>query len=481
MPLTLAQLTNPAVLRPELMDPMTAVALAVKRAKLKREKAAEVQAGIPQTDDELWTYVEKTWGVQIPRVKVCDNHVAPFTAFADAYFARNSMIIWEASRGLGGKSFMLSILGLTIATTRGGDVNILGGSGEQSKRVHDYMSKAWQKPEAPRDLLRSDPMKTVTKLAKGNTIQALLASSTSVRGSHIPTLLLDEIDEMDIAIFDAAMGQTMAMDGHPPITVMSSTHHYPDGTMTELKRRAKDKHYPIMSWCFRESLEPHGWLTQATVAQKQYETTSAMWNAEFELQEPSPENRAIMTEAVRYMFQRELGEYEGRAREYIEHEAPEPGARYTHGADWARSQDFTEIVTLRTDVTAARLVAYERMQRLPWPQMVKRFEDRITRYGVNQGCAAHDGTGLGDVIDGYLTMTAEKVIMAGRARSDLFSNYINAIEKGAIVSPYIEALHGQHLYVTVDDLYGSGHPPDGFIAGALAWHARGSQDPGITF
>ena len=83
---------------------------------------------LPQNDAELWAYVAKTWGISIPRTAVCPDHVAPFTAFADAYFARDSMIVWEASRGLGGKSFMLSILGLTIACTRGGDVNILGGS-----------------------------------------------------------------------------------------------------------------------------------------------------------------------------------------------------------------------------------------------------------------------------------------------------------------------------------------------------------------
>jgi hypothetical protein len=425
----------------------------------------------PQTDDDLWDYVSRTWGVSIPRQAVCPDHVAPFTAFADAYFARNSMIVWEASRGLGGKSFMLSILGLTIATTRGGDVNILGGSGEQSKRVHDYMSKAWEHPTAPRQLLRSDPMKTVTKLGTGYTIQALLASSTSVRGLHPNTLLLDEVDEMDLHIFDAAMGQTMATEGHPAVTVMSSTHQYPNGTMTEIKRRAAARGYTVRCWCYRESMAG-GWLTETTVAQKRYETTAAMWDTEYELQEPSPESRAIIPEAVKTMFDRRLGIYEGKPREYIEAEGPVAGATYAHGADWAKSLDWTEIVTLRTDVKPVRLVAYERMQRLPWPQMVQRFEDRQTRYGLPQSRAAHDGTGLGDVIDGYLTQEAEKVVLVGRTRADLFSNHISAIENGELVSPYIESLFGQYLYCSVEDLYGRDHPPDGFVAGAMAWHAK---------
>jgi hypothetical protein len=62
----------------------------------------------------------------------------------------------------------------------------------------------------------------------------------------------------------------------------------------------------------------------------------------------------------------------------------------------------------------------------------------------------------------------------------MFSNYISAIERHAVISPYIEALHGQHLYVSVDDLYGDGHPPDGFVAGAIAWHA-GAVEPGQSW
>lgn len=277
------------------------------------------------------------------------------------------------------------------------------------------------------------------------------------------------------------MGQAMPQRGVAACTVLSSTHQHPDGTFTAIMKKAKDKQWPVMEYCFRETMAPHGWLSAATVEQKRNDLTAVQWTAEVEGQEPSAENRAIFPQAVQYMFQRELGEYEGVPREYIEHEPPDPLGRYAHGADWGKSRDWSEIVTFRVDVTPARLVAYERMQRMSWPVMVKRYEARLERYGIYQSSAAHDGTGIGDVIHDYLTYEAENVILVGRSRSDLFSNYINAIEKGAIISPYITALHGQHLYLTTNDLYGSGHPPDGFIAGALAWHARGHTDPGVTF
>src|SRR5262249_53987280 len=128
------------------------------------------------------------------------------------------------------------------------------------------------------------------------------------------------------------------------------------------------------------------------------------------------------------------------------------------------------------------LVAYARMQRLPWPQMVGCFDARIRRYkpprarGLSRhenpyDRALHDKTGLGDVVDDLLTEDAEGLVMAGRARADLCSEGVKAIEHGEIVSPFIAALEAQVRYCTVDDLYGAGHPPDGFVALALAYCA----------
>ena len=72
------------------------------------------------------------------------------------------------------------------------------------------------------------------------TIQALTASQTAVRGAHPTRLLLDEIDEMKLPILEAAQGQPMDRDGVRAQTVMSSTHQYPDGPVTALRRRAAD-------------------------------------------------------------------------------------------------------------------------------------------------------------------------------------------------------------------------------------------------
>jgi hypothetical protein len=201
------------------------------------------------------------------------------------------------------------------------------------------------------------------------------------------------------------------------------------------------------------------------VAAKKTDVPASMWNIEYELQQPSAEGRAIVPAAVYAMFDPEIGVYEGRDAEYIEVEPPQPGARYQTGADWARKADNTVIITVRTDTDPRRVVAFERLNRRPWPQMVERYERRLTRY---RGEGFHDGTGLGDVVDGYLSIRAEAVMLVGRTRADLFSDYISLIESGGLVAPDIAFMRREHEFCAVDDLYGGGHPPDTIVAGALA-------------
>ena len=141
----------------------------------------------------------------------------------------------------------------------------------------------------------------------GNMIQALTASQTAVRGAHPTRLLLDEIDEMKLPILEAAQGQPMDRNGVQAQTVMSSTHQYPDGTVTAMRCRAAELGWTIYEWCYRETLEPHGWLTADQVERKRRELSRTMWAVEYELQEPSAEGRAIDPAAVERMFDATLG------------------------------------------------------------------------------------------------------------------------------------------------------------------------------
>jgi len=433
-----------------------------------------------QTEAELRLFVRHAFGVTIPDTQVCEHHTTPWRAFADAFFARSPVSVWKASRGFGGKSYLLSLLTVVEAAALKADVSILGGSGEQSKRVLDHMRAFWAYEAAPKQLLAGDVAREM-RFAWGNRVTALMASQASVRGPHPQRLRLDEVDEMRLDILDAALGQPMSRRGIPSQVVMSSTHQYADGTMSEILRRAAADGWPVYEWCWRETSNPtDGWLTLEEVERKRAMIPVEMWRTEFDLQEPAPDNRAIDPTAVDKMFQTSLGSFGGSSGEIVRIEERVPEGRYIVAADWARKVDFTEIGVIRIDVKPARLVWFWKGRREPWPRMVARFDRVASAYGVDArrssrnavAAAYHDGTGLGDVVDQYMETSATPVLMVGRQRKDMFSNVIAAIEGGEIVAPMIKSLYKELKYVSVDDVYGAGHPPDGLAMLAVAWHGK---------
>lgn len=459
------------------------------------------QRTLISTDDELHAWVVGHLGIRLPRVAVCEHHVAPFTAFANAYFARDARCVWKASRGFGGKTVMLAALSLTEAITLGAGVTLLGGSGEQSQRVHAYMAGEdtnlpatfWEHPHAPRRLLRVLNVKN-QRLTNGGWVRALMASSTSVRGPHPQRLRGDEIDEMDAEIWDAAQGQPMEARGIREQVVGSSTHQHADGTMTRELQHAHERGWPVYEWCYRETMAEGGFISEAQVERKRATVTVQMWDTEYEGQEPNPEERAITTAAVDAMFQRERGVYAGRAEtQALIFEKPvwelDPDwasaddetraemryamrAHYAAGADWGKKRDHTVAWVMRCDVEPMRVVAYMNMVRLPYPQMFAAFNALLARYEAD---SAHDATGLGTVADDYVDDSTEAVSLVGARRANIFSEAVVGIESGQVVSPFIEYAYGEFKYCSNGDLYESSsskyHPPDSFVGFALTYRA----------
>ena len=440
-----------------------------------------------------WPGSRPSFGVHIPAVACCPGHVAPAQAFCDALRARDQVALWIASRGFGGKTFLLAAANAILFET---DVIILGGSGQQSLRVVDQLHGLWAAGQVPPAWLASAPTFTKTTLAWGNTIQALKASQTAVRGAHPTRLLLDEIDEMELRILEAAQGQPMDRNGVQAQTVMSSTHQYPDGTVTAMRRRAAELGWPVSEWCYRETLKPHGWLTADQVTRKRRELSRTMWAVEYELQEPSAEGRAIDPAAVERMFDATLGTHipagdlehlwRGQPGPPAERAWPDPaGAWYCTGIDWAQKRDDTVAVVVRCDTTPLQVVAVYRAQRRSWQVMTEHVGALLDEY---PGPAAHDETGGGNAMGEFPALAPhdqlQGVTLVGRVRTDLFRNDIGAIERHEIVCPRIDAFYTEHLYCGEDDLFGSGHPPDTVVAMALAYHAfktgRRPGDYGVT-
>jgi len=432
----------------------------------------------PQTDDELREVIQRYLGVHIPDQPVTPGRSTPFAALAEAYFARSPVSVWKGARALAGKTFTLAVLSWLEAVTLRANVSLLGGSQDQSDLVHDYMRTFWRRPTVPPAILASEPGTSKTRLIWGNSIKALAASQTKARGGHPPRLRIDEADELDLTVYKAIMGQPMTQGDVVDQVVISSTLQYPDKTMQFVLNEAAEKGWPVHEWGYEETRQPHGWLTQEQIERKRLQMTADSWRVEVELGDPSPEGRAIDPEKVERMFMGPVLTSPVRHEvPYREYEAPRAHASYATGGDWARSRDFVEIVTLRDDVFPLRLVAYQRFRKRAAPYIVAAFDHQTERY---PGTASHDATSLGGKLmqdllteEGSGDTSIEGYEMTGRRRQNLFTDYILAIEHEEIVSPRIDVLYRQHKFVRNDDLRpgGTGHPPDGFVAGAMAYHA----------
>lgn len=383
----------------------------------------------------------------------------------------------------------------------GSKAAVLAGSFEQASKVHSYLQMFWQSETAPVHELLSDPTARLTKFRNGGRCNILTASAKSARSGHPNRLRVDEADEIPLPIYDAATGQTMRDDIESVIrrldrqevaaqTNISSTHQHPAGTMTELKTRMAERGQPIYRWCWRESLQPHGWLTQEEVDRKKTEVSDYMWQSEYEGVEPSAGDLAIMRERVELFFDSRLGEFSGDAKNYIEIEPPQKAARYSTGIDWAQRRDWTIITTLRVDCHPWKLVAWERRGRESWPIMIERAKERKRRFG---GTLWHDETGIGTVIHDYLEelgtcptdgcdgkncgYEVHGFQFVGNDRKTLLGEAIVAVEQGDITSPIIRHLQGEMKWMLNSNVYGPGHLPDGFSSLALAIRAAKLSKP----
>jgi hypothetical protein len=433
----------------------------------------------PRTDDELYELVKILWGITIPRHKVCDDHDAPFDAFAEAYFRRSPSILIHGSRGLSGKSRLMSILGLTVAGVLGSDVNIVGGSLNQSINIHNTMRNAWESDYAPKYLVKEETA-TRIKLTNKAIIMPLTASQKSVRGPHPPSLLLDEIDEMDLEIFDASLGQPMPQENWKgdiirPMTVMTSTWQYPDKTFAEVQRRFIEREEHIYQWCYKDTSNPiDGWLDEETIAQKRTEIPAEMWRVEYDLGEPSIGNRAIDSAAVERTFSLPTDttkEKITKEQQEYRFEEPKQDREYVIGADWAQSVDWTVITVADVTFFPVKVVHWLRMRRHPYPVMIGHFNRLMKEYNAE---GIHDATGLGAVVADYIDRRARGFLMTGMQRDNMLSEYISAVENDKWRAPRVSTYYKSHLYCSVEQIYSRGkeyHLPDEVCSMALVWRA----------
>lgn len=214
--------------------------------------------------------------VHLPRQGVCKDHCTPATFLADWIYNRPSLSLVLGPRG-GGKSY-LSALATHVESARNYNhhTKILGGSEAQSMQIFNALSDfdrvvslpgdegpSHDGDEEPDDDEDDEPRSPITKITAtgvtydtGSTASYIPASAKSVRGPHVPSLRLDEIDEIDPDIRESAFGMCMAKGDFTASVTMTSTWHRLGGEMEALLERGRAGEFPTYTFCIFDVLEP---------------------------------------------------------------------------------------------------------------------------------------------------------------------------------------------------------------------------------
>ena len=360
----------------------------------------ELASTRPRTPDELHDYVRLFFNVNIPRRKICEGCCAPFDVFCAAYFAEAPMIILWASRGCG-KTLSMALLSMVEQLTLGATVILLGGSGEQAKRLIAYLrggyahtaGTLWDADMAPKFLIdHSVERKDISKLYNGGTIEALLASVKSVRGKRGQRLRIDEIDCCDLQLLEDSLGipQSDFKRDIKQQILAGSTYDNPDGSMCEMLRRARDKGWPIFTYCYKEVLVSNGgWLPDEDIETKKLQVTEETFEREYNNKEPQGQGRIWHPKHIDFMFDKTLGNFRGDVNEVCRIQNPHPELNFYHGADWAQKRDSSVFTSFqrRDDGLPDVMVNWTRMEKMDWKLIIGKYNAIVAEYG---GASAHD-------------------------------------------------------------------------------------------
>ena len=228
------------------------------------ERAANIYSILrrtrPKTKQDLKNYVKVFLGIDVPDKRICTQHHRPmdylwhtFSAdFATEGKANADAIVW-ANRA-GGKTELAAVATLLDCIFKPNcRIRILGGSGEQSGRMYEYLTTfLWNGFE---EFLAGPALKAKCRFVNGSSVEVLTQSATSVRGQHIHKLRCDEVELFDEDVFAAAKFTTQSTENLVAAMELISTMHRPYGLMQKIVSSADRFGTPVFKWGIWEVIE----------------------------------------------------------------------------------------------------------------------------------------------------------------------------------------------------------------------------------
>ena len=218
----------------------------------------------PLTKKDLHSYLKTLLGIDVPDQRICPEHSSPMDYLWHSFSgdspasakqprpASADAIVW-ANRA-GGKTELAAVATLLDALFKPEcQIRILGGSGEQSRRMYEYLTAFFRR--GFESLLAGPVLKGKCRLTNGSAVEVLTQSATSVRGTHVQKLRCDEVELFDEDVFAAAKFTTQSTNDIVAAMELISTMHRPYGLMQKEVTAARSAGVPVFQWCIWETIE----------------------------------------------------------------------------------------------------------------------------------------------------------------------------------------------------------------------------------
>lgn len=272
-----------------------------KRGKGGRVRAEEPEVEpadvgeAPASREALGAWVRSWLGVEVASRAMVEGHAAPLDYLWWAYSegageesaGPADAVVW-ANRG-GGKTFLGAIATLLDMVFKPGvEVRILGGSLEQSRRMHAHLRRFLSPRLRPAlaELVSGRITEKRIALSNGSEVEILAQSQASVRGTRVHKLRCDEVELFDPEVWEAAQlvtrsGTLRRADGSAVAVRGSveclSTMHRPHGVMHAIVGEARAGRRRLFRWGVADVLERCGEEHACRREEGGVESACALW------------------------------------------------------------------------------------------------------------------------------------------------------------------------------------------------------------
>ena len=189
--------------------------------------------------------------------RLCGNldHVPQFRPVSDVLIGLiGDYVIWACRAG--SKTFLFGGLDSWVKSCSKAryETRILGGGLEQSLLSYEAMKIFRDETDPMNSRISGDILQSRTTFKNKSKVSILAASIKQVRGPHPQCLKLDEVDEIEPNVYNAALSQPLSKFGHKSVLGMFSTNHNIMGQMDKALAKAKESGTNIYKYCVWECL-----------------------------------------------------------------------------------------------------------------------------------------------------------------------------------------------------------------------------------